>query len=164
MKVSALAGPALVAVLVASGVNPPATLERAAPSIDHRTILADIRTTDAAQRRAVRDGRWEAFIDVGDAYRRIAIRAAESDAMNRRARDAYAAALRSARHAESLDGVLRVADAFAQLGDRDDVELSLHIARGLAGSDPESVADVKAATARLSDLFEAPRVETRVDD
>jgi hypothetical protein len=60
--------------------------------------------------------------------------------------------------------VLRAAEAFVQLGDRDEVELSLHIARDLAGSDPESVADLKAATARLSDLLEAPQSEARVDD
>jgi hypothetical protein len=97
MKLSVLAAPALIALLVGAGLKPPSTHERSAPSVERADML-------------------------------------------------------------------RAAEAFVQLGDRDEVELSLHIARDLAGSDPESVADLKAATARLSDLLEAPQSEARVDD
>jgi hypothetical protein len=164
MKVSVLAAPALIAVLVGTGLKPTAPLDRSAPSVEHGSILTAIRTTEVAHRRAVRDGRWEALIDVGDAYQRIAGRGGAPGTMSQRAHDAYAAALQSARRAESLDGVLRAAEAFAQLGDAHEVELSLLVARDLAGSDPESVADVRAVAVRLSDLLEAPRAEVHVDD
>jgi hypothetical protein len=59
----------------------------------------------------------------------------------------------------SLDGVLRAAESFAQLGDVEEVELSLHVARDLAGSDSEAVDDVQAAAGRLSDLLEAARTD-----
>src|SRR5262245_16970564 len=118
MKVSMLAAPALIAVLVGGGLKPPATPERSGPSVEGPNIQTGIRTIEAAHRRAVHDGRWEALIDVGDAYRQIAGRSGKPEAMNQKARDAYGAALRSARHAESLDGVLRAAEAFGQLGDR----------------------------------------------
>jgi hypothetical protein len=60
-----------------------------------------------------------------------------------------------------VEGVLRVAEAFAQLGDASEVEWSLRIARELAGSDAEATADVKAAAGRLSDLLEASGPEER---
>jgi hypothetical protein len=90
------------------------------------------------------------LIEVGDAYYRIAGGGGEPEAATQKARDTYQAALHSARRSKSLDGVLRAAEAFGQLGDADQVELSLNIARTLAGADAEAVADVRATAGRLS--------------
>ena len=61
--------------------------------------------------------RWEAMVDAGDAFRRVAERAGTPGAGRPNARQAYLVALMRAEHAASADGVRRVADAFAQLGD-----------------------------------------------
>jgi hypothetical protein len=80
--------------------------------------------------------RWEGFADAGDAYLRIA-RASGSPADGlARARDLYLSALLRASGAGSLDGVLRIASVFAELGDDEIVTHSLRIARRLAGSNP----------------------------
>lgn len=168
MKVTMSLAPALIAVLVGGITTPVVTPQRNVPSARSQQVSTDatleeghfttaMRAADTAHRRATRDGRWEPLIEVGDAYQRIAARAGAPEAAGKRARDAYGAALRSARHAESVDGVLRAAEAFAQVGDATEVESSLRVARELAGSDSEAIADVKAATARLSDLLETSR-------
>ena len=164
MKLSLALAPALVGVLIGGATTPTVTPASGVPTarslqvsveaaLEHGDFLTALRTTEAAHRRATRDRRWESLIEVGDAYYRIASRTAAPEAASLRAHDAYQAALRSARHAESLDGVLRAAEAFAQLGNMDDVELSLLVARDLAGSDAEAVDDVKATAGRLSDLL-----------
>jgi hypothetical protein len=61
--------------------------------------------------------RWEGFAEAGDAFLRIA-RALGSPARGMaRARDLYMSALVRAGGAGSLDGVLRIASAFVELGD-----------------------------------------------
>jgi hypothetical protein len=80
--------------------------------------------------------RWEGFADAGDAYLRIA-RASGSPARGiSRARDLYLSALFRASGSGSLDGVLRLAWAFAELGDDEVVTHSLRLARRLAGASP----------------------------
>jgi hypothetical protein len=80
--------------------------------------------------------RWEGFADAGDAYLCIA-RASGSPADGiARARDLYLSALLRASGVGSLDGVLRIASVFAELGDDEVVTHSLRIARRLAGSNP----------------------------
>jgi hypothetical protein len=174
MKVSWRLAPALVGALVGGVTNPTVTPEGGADSarspqvsveaaLEHGDLLTAFRTTEAAHRRAIRDRRWESLIDVGDAYYRIAGQTGAPHVARQRAHDAYEAALHGARRAESLDGVLRAAESFAQLGDVEEVELSLHVARDLAGSDSEAVDDVQAAAGRLSDLLEAARTDERGD-
>jgi hypothetical protein len=81
--------------------------------------------------------RWEGFAEAGDAFLRIA-RALGSPAQGMaRARDLYMSALFRASGAGSLDGVLRLASAFVDLGDDEIVTHALRIARRLAGSDTE---------------------------
>ena len=172
MKISLILAPAVVGVLVGGITTPTMRPDRDALSIgsvrapveaalDRGDFSTAVRMTEAAHRRAVHDRRWESLIEVGDVYCRIASRMGAPEVATQRARDAYQAALRSARHAESLDGVLRAAEAFAQLGDVDGMQLSLHVARDLAGSDAEAVDDVKAAAGRLSDLLGAADPEER---
>jgi hypothetical protein len=65
---------------------------------------------------------WSPMIVVGDAWLRIG--AASGGTLDARpnARDQYLRAFFRARHQGSLDGVLRAAEAFAGLGDREVVE------------------------------------------
>jgi hypothetical protein len=175
MKMTLIVAPAVIGVLVGGLTTPVMTPGRGAPSarslqtsveaaLEHGDFSTAVRMTDAAHRRATSDRRWESLIEVGDLYYRIASRTGAPEAANERARGAYQAALRSARHAGSLEGVLRVAEAFAQLGDVDDTELSLYVARDLAGSDAEAVGDVRAAAARLSDLLGAVGADDRGEE
>lgn len=81
--------------------------------------------------------RWEGFADAGDAYLRIA-RASGSPAEGiSRARHLYLSALFRASGSGSLDGVLRLASAFVELGDDEVVTHSLRLARRLAGTHPQ---------------------------
>jgi hypothetical protein len=168
MKVSVLVAPAVIGVLVGGALSPVVTPPWDTPSarsleaaLERGDFPTAMRMAEAVNRGAARDGRWEPLIGAGDVYRRIAGRPGAPEVASKRTRDAYGAALRSARRAESVEGVLRVAEAFAQLGDASEVELSLRIARELAGSDAEATADVKAAAGRLSDLLEASGPEER---
>ena len=163
MYVSLIFTLTLVGLLVTTVTKPAVAPERGAVSVrplptsieaalERGDVLTAVRATEAAHRRATRDRSWQSLIEVGDAYYRIAARAEAPEAAIENARGAYRAALTSARRAKSLDGVLRAAEGFAQVGDADQVELSLRIARTLAGSDPEAIDDVRAAAGRLSDL------------
>jgi hypothetical protein len=104
---------------------------------------------------AIRSGQWEGMIAVGDASRRLG----ESDGLRReglaRARQAYLTALFRARREHSLDGTLRAANAFGELGDRDVVALALRIAEQQAGSDPQARARVR----NVADRWVGPALE-----
>jgi hypothetical protein len=174
MKMSLIVGPALVGLLVGGLTTPVMPPQRDAPSarsletsveaaLERGDLSTAVRMTETAYRRAISDRRWESLIEVGDLYYRIVNRTGAEGA-SQRARDCYQAALRSARHAGSLEGVLRAAEAFAQLGDVSETELSLYVARDLAGYDAEAVADVRAAAARLSDLLGAASAEDRGEE
>ena len=175
MKGSLLLAPVVVGALVGGVTVPVMTPERGAPSarslemsveaaLERGDFSTAVRTTEVAHRRATRERRWESLVQVGDAYYRIAGRTGTPEAMYPRAHDAYQAALQSARRAESLDGVLLATEAFAQLGDVDEVQLSLRIARDLAGSDVEALDDVRAVAGRLRDLLEVARPTGRGED
>ncbi|MFQ5881845.1 MAG: hypothetical protein ACE5I9_05165 [Candidatus Methylomirabilales bacterium] len=81
---------------------------------------------------ALRSRSWEDMVEVGDAALRIGEAAGFRQGSADRARQSYLVALIRARFQESLDGVLRTAQAFAALGDREAVDQSLQIAKGLA--------------------------------
>ena len=99
-------------------------------------VTAAMRVWYAAYGATIGSRRWEGFAEAGDAYLRIA-RASGSPAGGiSRARDLYLSALFRASGAGSLDGVLRLASAFAELGDDEVVTHSLRIARRLAGGNP----------------------------
>lgn len=65
----------------------------------------------------------------------------------------HRAALARARRQESLDDVLRIAEAFAVIGDRQGVAESLRIAELIAGPEPEARADVQAVTRELGGVI-----------
>jgi hypothetical protein len=82
---------------------------------------------------------WEGYLAVGDGALRLGEAREARSAMEPEARRAYLSAMVRARNARSLEGTLRVTDAFARLGDHDMVEQGVRIARELAGSDEKAM-------------------------
>lgn len=129
------------------------------------TVLEDLRAPSAraiqqvndTHRAAVASGRWADLVQAGDAYRRLGETAGQPEAFDAKAREAYRSALARARHDESLDGVLRVAEALAGVADRDGVGQAFRIAERLAALDPDARADVRAFAARFADLLDGAR-------
>ena len=81
---------------------------------------------------ALKSRHWEGLVAVGDAYRRLGARAGFHKTSDAKARETYLAALFRARSQESLEGVLRAAQGFADLGGHDIVEQCIRVARGVA--------------------------------
>lgn len=119
-------------------------------------VNAAVREWADAYRAAMRAGGWEPFIEVGDAYRRIGEVAGQSKSFDAKTRELYLLALSQARRRECVECLLRTAEAFAALGDREHVELSVRLADLLAAQDPEAEADVRAFTMRFADQLPAP--------
>jgi hypothetical protein len=101
-----------------------------------------------AHAAAMRSGQWEGMIAVGDASRRLG----ESNGSQResvaRARQAYLTALFRARRERSVEGSLRAAVAFGELGDRHVLAQALRIAERQAGRYPVSRARVRGVADR----------------
>ncbi len=95
---------------------------------------------------------WEGMLEVGHASLRIGDVTGIRKTAAARARDLYLAALFRARQHGSLDGVLRAAEAFAVLGDREVATQSIRIAEGLAAQDrdPRARERVRELGARLA--------------
>ncbi len=102
---------------------------------DGQTALVRLR---AAHRAALRTERWDAMTEVGDAARRASAMAAPPGRAMAMASRAYLAGLARAREQRSLDGVLRIAEGFAALGDREMVEYCIGVATRLAEADREA--------------------------
>ena len=121
-------------------------------ALDRRDIAAAVRAWHDAYVAARVGRRWEAMIEVGDAYLRIGEVSGIGSAARARARSLYLMALTRAEGQRSIDGVLRVADAFARLGDRDVVANVLRIASRLAdrAGDPAASERVERFTRQLS--------------
>ncbi len=81
---------------------------------------------------ALRSRHWRGLVAVGDTYRRLGAHGGFEKAAVAKARQTYLVALFRARQEGSVDGVLRVADAFAELGDDAVVQQCLAIARATA--------------------------------
>jgi hypothetical protein len=127
-----------------------APLETMNQAIERGDPTAAEMARHEAYRAAIASRRWEALLDVGDAALRIGEATRSRQALEPEARRLYLSALFRARSERSLDGVLRATESFARLGDRDVVAQGLHIARGLAGSDPEAQARVRLVDDRSS--------------
>lgn len=140
----AVAGVEVLTAPAPPAVAPPAwpvtlaRLDEALARGDRAEALSWWREAHAA---ALRSRQWEGMIEVGDAARRF-------DAGAPRARQAYLTAFARARQQRSLDGVLRVAVAFGELGDRDVLVQALRVARREAGLDPGASARVQAIAER----------------
>jgi hypothetical protein len=111
------------------------------------------RTAEAwtdAWTTAMASGRWEPLIDAGDAALRVGDATGTRSIGRAKARRAYQAALYRARAQRSVDGVLRAAESFAALGDRDVTEGALHMARKLTAGDASARAQVETDAARIA--------------
>ena len=80
-------------------------------------VSTAVRAWHDAYGAALASDRWEALVEVGDAFLRIGDGAASPVAGRINARQAYLAALMRAQRHGSADGVRRVARAFEALGD-----------------------------------------------
>jgi hypothetical protein len=96
-----------------------AHLQRMDEALARGDVSAAVQARRDAYSAALRSPRWEGMAAVGDASVRLAELPRERAGMLAEARRAYLSALFRARHQRSLDGVLRAAEAFAALGDRD---------------------------------------------
>jgi hypothetical protein len=138
--------------------GPPATrapsvwaahVHRMDEALARRDVAGAARAWEAARDAALRARTWPGLLAVGDAALRWAAVAPEPAEVEGRARETYRAALAVARQGSSLDGVLGVAEALADLDDDQGVDESLRVARHLAAGRPEDLADLRAATMRL---------------
>lgn len=95
---------------------------------------------------------WLGLLIVAAASLRLAGFAGLAGSAAARARETCWIAFFRARQQRSLDGVLRAAEAFAQLGDRTIVEQCLRVAEGLAAraEDSADAARVRLSAARLA--------------
>ena len=123
-------------------------LERADEALRDGDVAQALAWWREARMAALRSRRWEALVEVGDASRRLGARGGLRGDGEALARDAYMTALLRARRQHSLDGVLRVAAAFGELGDRNVVAHAVHIAERQAANDPRARAKVRAVADR----------------
>ena len=81
---------------------------------------------------AIKSRHWEGMVAAGDTYRRLGQLGGFRKISDAKAREAYLAALFRARNRGSLEGVLRAAQGFAELGDQEVVEQCIRVARSVA--------------------------------
>ena len=99
---------------------------------------------------ALKSRHWEGMVAVGDACWQVGDAGGFHHAARAKARQSYLTALFRARGEGSVDGVLRVAERFAELGDRDVVEQCIRVAWTVAAQakDPLAQQSVRAFTER----------------
>ena len=100
------------------------------------------RAWQQAHLAALGSRRWEGMVEVGDAARRLGLSTGTERVQDPRARQAYLVAFYRARTGRSLQGLLRVADAFGSLGDMEVVKQCLQQARGLLAQRPDDASRV----------------------
>jgi hypothetical protein len=109
--------------------------------VDEALAVKDIAAAVRAWRdtRAAALGRrgWKSMVALGDAYLRIGDGAEFRRGFTAGARETYLTALSRARDEQSIEGVLRTAQAFAALGDVDVVGYCLQVASRMAARDPD---------------------------
>jgi hypothetical protein len=81
---------------------------------------------------ALRSNRWEAMAEVGDSARRVSAVVVVPEPALMTARRAYLTGLARARQQRSVEGVLRFAERFVALGDREIVEHCIGTATRIA--------------------------------
>lgn len=149
-----------LSIMEAVGLEPPA--KKGSPpwasplgAVDAALAAKDVdgamRALRQAHAAALASRRWDALIAVGDVALRVDKASSSRAAALPLARQAYLSALFRARAEGSLDGVLRVTEAFVALGDRQVAAQALQIARALAArsNDARAIARVRALEGRL---------------
>jgi hypothetical protein len=127
--------------------------------LDRGLSAGDLTVADSAWPQAwsaaVASRRWEALIAVGDSTRRLGELSDTRPQSDAKARRAYRLAYHRAQTEGSLEGLLRAAEAFAELGDRDVVQAILGVTYEVAAKrDLEVRQRVNAAAARISARLE----------
>ena len=121
--------------------------------IDEAVLVGDTRGAVKMWREAyvdaMRHGQWRDVMDVGDVALRIGDVAELRESPQAAARRSYLTGLQRALAQNSLDGVLRAAEAFSMLGDRAVVENCLVLAGRIAGDDVEARGRVRAFADRF---------------
>jgi hypothetical protein len=123
---------------------------------DRALARGDVSRAERALREAytaaLSSRTWRGMVDVGDAYRRLADAAGVRRWSEAHAHDIYLAALFRARQQGSLPGVFRAAEGLAALGDRQGVNTSIAVAKGLAGrvTDVQERGRAQASVERLA--------------
>jgi hypothetical protein len=168
---------AAVTLLLLAGATPAgagdATGAREVPWVAHlrnvdvaladQDVLGAERAWQEAYLDAIGNWRWEGMLEVADAYLRIGQARHRRQASAARARNLYLAALYRARDQRSVDGLLRIAEAFARLGASNEVESCLRVAEALAAEvpDPRVPERVRSVAARLAHQSAAAAGPTR---
>jgi len=122
--------------------------------VDAALARSDVGAAEMAWREAyaaaLKSRHWEGMVAVGDAYRQVGGAGGFPQAARAKARQSYMTALFRARGEGSVDGVLRVAERFAELGDREVVEQCIRVAWTVAAlaKDPLAQQNVRAFTER----------------
>jgi hypothetical protein len=116
----------------ASWTAPLRAVDRA---LDGRDANGALRAWDDAHLAAVESTSWEGLIAAGHARLRIGRTLREPTAAETAARRAFFAALYRACRENSFEGIVRSAEAFRTLGDRDVVEECVGLAELLADGD-----------------------------
>ena len=124
--------------------------------MDAARLRGDFYAADAARQvaylAALESQRWDAMAAVGDASAQLGDEFPRARAgLRPDVQRIYAIALRRAREQGSLDGVLRVSEAFADLGDRDRAREGLLVAADMlaASRDARDVQRLKELAERL---------------
>jgi hypothetical protein len=145
---------ALVEVLLADVARVPrpvswtTPLERSDEALRDGDVAQALTWWREANVVALRSRQWEGMIEVGDAARRLGVGAGlrrDGDAL---ARNAYMTALLRARRQGSLDGMLRAAVGFGELGDREVVAHVVRLAERRTGGDRRAHDQVRAVADR----------------
>ena len=143
-----------VEVLVASGPGtiaprawtPP--LSRADEALRDGDLAAALAWWREARLTAIRSGQWEGLIEIGDASRRLGEAGGFRQDAESQAREAYLGALLRAQRQHSIEGVLRAAVAFGELGDREVTVQAIRIAERQAGRDQRALDHIRAVADR----------------
>ncbi|HKW95480.1 MAG TPA: hypothetical protein VJX92_26575 [Methylomirabilota bacterium] len=112
-----------------------------------------VRALHDAYGAALQSRHWQAMIAVGDAFMVVGRAPGNAAGAHIEARQAYLTALIRARRVHSVEGVLRTAEAFRRLGQRDAVDQCLHIAGLLAAGDEAAQQRVRDSRQRLIPSF-----------
>ena len=142
----------------ATGAPWTAHLERVEVALAERYVSAAELAWHAAYVEALRSRRWEGMLQVGEAALRVGEVAGNRKPAEAKARRAYLTALFRAWQQGSLDGVLRTAEAFAALGDREVAEQGVYMAQHLAARAQDVYARerVRAVAERLTARLSGP--------
>jgi len=109
-----------------------AQLERVEAALARNDLAGAEMLWSEAYVAAIKSRHWEGMVAAGDIYRRLGELGGFRKISDAKAREAYLAALFRARSRGSLEGVLRAAQGFAELGDQEVVDQCIRVARSVA--------------------------------